>query len=276
MFDAVLEKYPDAVGESGVPLQPLAQLKLLELAALTTNQITAKPLVSPDSLCSNAVWQPALQTPYFLSAILEQVKTPRAKADAQKWQHLWEDHERSRHLFAACDLRFAGRRAAIPPVPEGEGQGEREQTAGPYAATDSPSPLLKGRGPGRGVPSFAAVQGRHAGTKLGNVSPGNLAPPLFWFTTLGSWRTTNLQTVVPSLAVEIENPNWLALRIENSSTSRWFLCRAESEVASRLTELAEAGRHIPDYFGLGFEVAQKKLAYQAPVLRLWSEVSFSG
>src|SRR5207248_5415539 len=56
MFQSLLEKYPNARGESGLPLGPLAQLKLVELAAWATNHPSGQML---ESLCSNAVFNPS-------------------------------------------------------------------------------------------------------------------------------------------------------------------------------------------------------------------------
>ncbi len=193
MFDRVLEKYPQAIGESGLPLQPLARLKLLELTQRMSERIAAKGLVSPEAFCSNAVYHPTPLTPYLLSLISNQAGGPGARGDLSKWQELWDEHEKSRELFAAAS--------------------------------------------------------RHLG------SPRNFAR-LFWFTTPESW---------------------LAARCEDNPTSHWFVCRAETEVGARWAELASQARPIPEYFGIGIEVAGRKLARIAPDLRVWREVeSMSG
>ena len=64
-FDLLLEKFPEAAGESGLAFQPLAQFQLLELERDLKNQ-SGRP-VSLDSFYSNVVWHPGPLTPYFLS-----------------------------------------------------------------------------------------------------------------------------------------------------------------------------------------------------------------
>lgn len=88
MFDLVLEKHPGAVGESGVPLRPLAQMQLLKLATLATNPVTLKNLVSLDSICSNAVYRPTPLTPLLLRISLERTNATRLKPGSQDWQRL--------------------------------------------------------------------------------------------------------------------------------------------------------------------------------------------
>ena len=126
-FSLVVEKYPGAVGESGLPLQPLAQLKLIELGSLITNQSSLARLVSLEAFCSNAVYHPTPLTPYLLDLAaergtnFEEGKTPSrsphllteaemaapwdaiarlenaAKAGAgnsvRDWNRLWTDHQ---------------------------------------------------------------------------------------------------------------------------------------------------------------------------------------
>src|SRR5262245_5547199 len=54
-FDAVARDYPDAIGETGLPLRPLAQLKWLELAKGFPD-LRARALLVEESLGSNAVF----------------------------------------------------------------------------------------------------------------------------------------------------------------------------------------------------------------------------
>jgi signal transduction histidine kinase len=85
-FSLIAIRYPDAVSESGLPLLPLAQLRLLELGRF--------PL---DAFCSNIVYHPTLLTPFLLS----QAETNQPDI-VSKWQRVWEQHERTREVFAAA------------------------------------------------------------------------------------------------------------------------------------------------------------------------------
>ncbi|HEX4264876.1 MAG TPA: HAMP domain-containing sensor histidine kinase [Verrucomicrobiae bacterium] len=79
---------PNAVGESGLPLQPLAQFKLVQRGRF-----------SMDSFCSNIVCHPTMLTPL----LLEQAWALPNQAEAVlKWRDAWRQQERARELFAAA------------------------------------------------------------------------------------------------------------------------------------------------------------------------------
>ena len=93
MFDLLLGKFPDAVGESGLSFQPLAQFRLLELERDLTNQ--SGYLIALDSFYSNVVWHPGPLTPYFLGC------GPESET-ISKWQRIWNEHQTGRELFSAA------------------------------------------------------------------------------------------------------------------------------------------------------------------------------
>lgn len=101
------ETVPGAVGESGLPLQPLAQWKLLELMATTTNDLSLTNLVSAESFYSNAVFHPTPLTPLFLRTPPNQ-ETASAFMWRKKHLALWEIHECLRDLYAAAKPHFVG------------------------------------------------------------------------------------------------------------------------------------------------------------------------
>ena len=55
MFELVLDKFPDALGESGLPLRPMALWKLYELSRRAPQVSELQHTVSLSALCSNAV-----------------------------------------------------------------------------------------------------------------------------------------------------------------------------------------------------------------------------
>jgi signal transduction histidine kinase len=201
-FARVVQKYPDAAGESGLPLGPLAELKLLELNSqgAITNQ--PSPVLALETFCSNAVYHPSPLTSYLLD-LAAAVPIPSAKADAAGWQRLWAEHEAARELFAA----------AFP------------------AAAAVAMPLLSSAA----TPSVAA------------------RPAMFWF--------------------QSEGQNWLALRSGINSTGQWIL-RSESDLLSRMGPLVQDTRVIPEYFGLGLEVAGRRLNSYFLDSRLWHKVHY--
>jgi signal transduction histidine kinase len=90
------------VGESGLPLGVLAQLKLLELGGVTqgapaTNRFVPIPV---EVICSNAVFRPSLLTPVILGRVLEQAGTQKERA--REWQSVWARHEFLRELYSAA------------------------------------------------------------------------------------------------------------------------------------------------------------------------------
>ncbi|MCW5552729.1 MAG: HAMP domain-containing histidine kinase [Verrucomicrobiae bacterium] len=98
---------PGAVGESGLPLQPLAQWKLLELAATTTNDLSLTNLVSAESFYSNVVFHPSPLTPLFLRTPPDQEAEP-ATMWRQRHLALWEMHECLRDFYAAAKPHLVG------------------------------------------------------------------------------------------------------------------------------------------------------------------------
>ena len=143
-FNFVVEKYPEAAGESGLRLQPLAELKLIELGRETTNRDLVSRAASLQRFCSNAVYHPTPLTPYLLELAAEQGtnveagKNPSGSAQllteaamaapwdviarlegavkagagnsVRDWRRLWTDHQSARRLFAAA-------RPSVRPVP---------------------------------------------------------------------------------------------------------------------------------------------------------------
>jgi signal transduction histidine kinase len=240
-FDLVARQYPDVVGESGLPLQPLAQFKLIELqppsrdpgaqrskvtrSTTERNDVTipdvsidVKYFVPVDSFCSNIVYHPTLLTPF----LLEQLGTAQT-TQAKKWQLAWADHERGREIFAAASNHIRG---DVPLLP--------------------------------------------VGTNTFKSAP---TPSLFWFalpTTARVSKQAGIFRIVNDRAVW--NParegdelftlseNWLATRDEHDTNHISFICRPQSDLALPIAKLTE---HIPDYFGVGVELAGQLLT--APV-----------
>jgi signal transduction histidine kinase len=100
-FALVVNRYPDVVGESGLPLRPLAQFKILEHESLPV-----------DSFCSNIVYHPTLLTPFLLGQ-LRAVRTNQLDI-VQKWQRVWAEHARAREVFAAASDHFRANTSFLP------------------------------------------------------------------------------------------------------------------------------------------------------------------
>ena len=64
--------------------------------------------------------------------------------------------------------------------------------------------------------------------------------------------------------------SWLAVRFDEYPTAQRFVCHSESDLGRRIKELAAGEKHVPEYFGIGVEVAGKKISEFAPDLHLWT------
>ena len=224
VFDLLLEKFPEAVGESGLSFQPLAQFQLLELERDLKNQ-GGRP-VSLDSFYSNVVWHPGPLTPYFLG------RGPESET-VSKWQRVWNEHQTGRELFSA---------------------------AGKYIATNANSAF--------GQLLFRAT----VESKAEKIRVPRNAPNLFWFTTPTPVVFRPFSSVRLSAVTE---QSWLAVRFDESPTDQRFVCHGESVLGFRITELAAGEKHMPEYFGIGVEVAGRKIRECAPDLHLWT-FSYAG
>ena len=218
-FDLLLEKFPEAVGESGLSFQPLAQFRLLELERELTNQ-SRRP-VSLDSFYSNIVWHPGPLTPYFLGC------GPESET-VSKWQRVWNEHQAGRELFSA---------------------------AGKFIPTNANSEF--------GQLLFHPTPER----KPENNPVPRTASNLFWFKTPMPVVHGASNTILPSAGTE---QSWLAVRFDESPTAQRLVCHSESDLGLRIKDLAAGEKHLPDYFGIGVEVAGKKIREFAPDLHLWT------
>ncbi len=102
-FQAVAHDYPDAVGETGLPLQPLAQLKLLELAVRPSTPHAAQPVALLDAVCSNAVNFPSPASALILSRASELAGDGELRTRAETWLQLWQQQQFCRGLFTAAN-----------------------------------------------------------------------------------------------------------------------------------------------------------------------------
>jgi signal transduction histidine kinase len=64
---------------------------------------------------------------------------------------------------------------------------------------------------------------------------------------------------------------WLALPTAGNRTNTTYLCRSESELGKLVTALADNTRGVPEYFGLGVDLAGERVMSYAPDLRVWTQ-----
>ena len=313
MFELLLEKYPDAIGESGLPLAPLARWKLLELVNLGV----PTPFLSVNSFCDNVVYEPTPLTPYFLELLSTQPTS--ATNGIQKWQQLWEEHELSRRLYAAARVR-------LPPAPFD-------------LATPEP-----------GVSPPTTETGGIRSAAVGGLSERVVVPRFIWFSTSNAWPRDFSAVALPTkLDANWQDRHWLGIRyddvpsgvgddmmktlfyklrasgrartrtitldnetstinqnrarpifgpprrsqnhvtvvftgpatnlasiLEVPLSNHWYVCRLESEIGSAIRALVDDTKQIPEYFGIEIELAGKKLTQSAPDLRAWHYYHYGG
>jgi signal transduction histidine kinase len=243
-FAQVVSRYPDVVGESGLPLQPLAQFKLIELRSRSlgpTNTpfkinlgrgtaerngmefthvwIDAWQFIPLDSFCSNIVYHPTLLTPFLLGQ-LRAVRTNQLDI-VQKWQRVWAEHARAREVFAAASDHLRSNASFLP-----------------------------------------------IGTNRIESAP---SPAIFWFTMPGSGRALAAEGE-RGPAVNVDE-NWIATRADEGTNSARFICRPESDCGFRIEQNTE---HIPAYLGVGVQVAGRRITAGAPSLAYWHSEYVSG
>lgn len=233
-FEIIRKRYPDALGESGLPLRPLAELKLLEwgagFRARAAHAITPRPdqhrnvvshlpeasfpsdgILSVDSFCSNIVWRPSSITPHLLS-------------------RLGEEMEKDRRILAG----------KLPDTTDRAGLA-----------------LTRAAEAARAVETIRKWQGLWSENETARHL-FRAARPLLGEPTAG----LHLQTT---------EGRWLVTRVNENATNRVFICRPEGEVAAAVNGLIRGVGHVPDYFGIGLEIGGVSPAWLDRELRPWRE-----
>lgn len=96
----LLQDQPEAIGESGLPLRPLAQLKLLEWGRRMPGGPTS--LVTLEGVCSNVVLRPSPISREVLRLAEDQAQADEDHQLVRQWRARWEDQELSRVLYLAA------------------------------------------------------------------------------------------------------------------------------------------------------------------------------
>ncbi|HEY5910390.1 MAG TPA: ATP-binding protein [Verrucomicrobiae bacterium] len=239
-FDGVWKNFPEAIGESGLALAPLAGFKRLELETRVGPATDSSHVEAIKLLGSNLVWQPTPLSSELLARSSELALTPEARAAAADWERTWSGHERSRDLFAAWTSACAKRGDDRPP---------------PRALWFTASETLPTRQPER---------------KPGTATLDNTI-------SLDRLKRRYVSAAFPvASAVPEQEQSWLGVWGERTPTNYWCVCWPESEIGARLTSVVGEARQIPEYFGVGIEVAGKRLTWPAPDLRMWEYENYFG
>jgi signal transduction histidine kinase len=97
-FQSIVGRFPDAVGETGLPLWPLAALKYHELLKGAETNVAAE--LSWENLCARSIEKPSMLTPLLLDRAAHSGKV--APNRIAEFHELWRAHQRLRALHRAA------------------------------------------------------------------------------------------------------------------------------------------------------------------------------
>ncbi len=267
-FEAVWNDYPQAVGESGLPLKPLAGLKLLQLRPAGESGTNAHSDLL-DQVCSNVVWRPTSISAEILNRVSTESINAPARETVAHWQQVWLDHERARELFAAVAGTNA---AALRPAAAGS-----PGTHAFWFATPEPLPVRSIVGPGPRSIAFANTFLRSQPSVPSAEAVGPPAAEARGDFALDRLKRHHANASGQELATIPEaDQNWLLLRAASSTTNHSFICRSQYEIGARLTAPVINSKQIPEYFGVGLDVSGRRLTWPAPDLRMWDYENYFG
>jgi len=228
-YRQVLEKFPEATGESGLPLALLAQLKILQLTAGAAGSVTNSLSSSLASFCSNLVYHPAFLTPRLLGKAAEVEQALGLNNLVERWQSEWEQHESLRLLAVAAQ----GQSLVPPPA------ASRSISIASLGATNEPPPT-------------SALFWFHAPDLSPNPQPilapaRSIGAPTRESEKDGRWSATfvlsGLSLPPPALPrrsvpqAERREVQWLASRLDDAQGGFWMVCRAMGLFVSHATNV---------------------------------------
>ena len=259
---SLLDRFPDAISEAGLPFAPLASLKLLQLDATSGGKSNSANVAVLDSFCSNVVFRPTFLTPPLLGKADELERSPGLTNVVEHWRDEWARHEALRALADAAltQATFASAATsapvsqilvtnAVPPVPVLFWFHARDLSSKPQPVFPPARMMNVGQGFGgaRGVKMHNYV----AGIPLAEVDVSSdirwdSAPaPLHWLRELSR--------------------QWLATRHDDGEGGHWIVCRVMGTWVDHLStasigspawlELRQALAPLPAWFGVTVEIA---------------------
>lgn len=105
-FRHLVALYPDAIGETGIPLKPLVQLQMLQIATDSpglnelSNKLGGAAATLTSALCSNLVYSPTGLTGYILNHLSQLPMSDESKSIVEHWEGVWETDEVARRSHA--------------------------------------------------------------------------------------------------------------------------------------------------------------------------------
>ena len=117
-FRSVVERFPGATGESGIPLGPLARFRMLELASHAPGAANNLNAAELDNLCSNLVFQPTALSASLLKNAAVMEPALGVTNVVVRWMDEWDRQDGLRALAAAAlaQIRSSGDSHADSPM----------------------------------------------------------------------------------------------------------------------------------------------------------------
>jgi signal transduction histidine kinase len=218
-YRTVAGQFPDSVGETGLPLAPLATLQLTEMSLSSSGGNLLVIRSTLDQFASNAVSRPTALTPMMLSRAAEwEQQYLKGTNLTARWMALWN--------LNVWDLNEPQRRVFRSAV----------------QALDGASLV---RGSAVTPPTLVPAT---------NPRPASSWPELFWFRhsdPLSSSPRTNI--------AEDRDANWLAMKAPPSADgSIGVVCREAGQVRRIVQKVAQAEVSLPEYLGVEYQIAGRR------------------
>jgi signal transduction histidine kinase len=99
-YERLARQFTEATGETGLPLAPLAKLKMVGLAESSTSQGVSAWMTAFD-LCSNIVTRPSQISEPILEAVARMAAAAPENSIVEVWRAQWERDQGARQLYAA-------------------------------------------------------------------------------------------------------------------------------------------------------------------------------
>lgn len=241
-FDAIRMDYPDAISESGLPFRVLAEYKLLEWGAVADEPLLKGRIDLRPVRNRNAISQ--VQFPQSTPV---KVPTPLT-SDMFCSNAVWQPTPLSSHFLET--LRRQADDHIPEPLPDGRFRLKKPDVVDRWEPPTNWKRRLET------VQQWQRLWSEHEQLRgLYRAAQPHLvkSPALFFMQTQGAER-------------------WLVARMDDGPTNRTFVCRPEAQVATALRTLIAITRGMPNYFGVGLELAAEKPAWFNRELRTWREV----
>ena len=252
-FQSVVERYPAATGESGVPLEPLAGFRMLELAARSPNAATNLNASALNGLSSNLVSQPTPLSASLLEKAAALEPALGVTNVVERWMDEWERQDALRVLASVALNECGVGRVSTP------------STVQPTDARPA-IPLLFWFQ----APDLSAMQQPlTTPTKLKMIGLGfrqgrnDLAANAVSLT--GQAVRVTAPTSEPKVHRDDHPREWLASRLDDGKGGFWIVCRAMGPVTRERIDLASSRDGwnsifkrfppLPDWFDISLNVA---------------------